>query len=180
MDNFRKIIGRTSDSLGILGTIALVAMTLGLAMDVLLRTISGRGIPGMFETVEPLVVIVAFLSLAAAERANEHVSLSLLSDRLPLRVRYILIAVGISLAILLFGWICYNGIFEALKSFTSGEVRSGVVRIPLWPARVAIVVGAFALILQLFVTLIDAVQSAIRKEHVGEWTHRSESSSGGV
>lgn len=176
MNSFRKIIGRISDSLGILGTIALVGMTFGLASDVALRTLAGQGIPGMFETVEPLIVIVAFMSLAAAERANEHVSLSLVSDRLPLRLRYILIASGMALTIGLFGWIAYNAILQAFISYTSGEVRAGVVRIPLWPARIAIIVGAVALILQLCVTFADAIASAVRKEHVGEWAERAESS----
>lgn len=171
---FRKGANRISSASGFLSAVSIVLMTLGIALDVLLRTLSGHGIPGVIEAADPLLVCVAFFALSATEMKGEHISLSLLTDRMGVRVRYGLITFGTLLCIVFTCLLAYAGLHEALASMSSHEVRAGVVRIPMWPARVAVVLGSLALLLQFVVTCTDAARSARAGTEVGVWKERDE------
>ncbi|WP_167131237.1 TRAP transporter small permease [Paramicrobacterium chengjingii] len=169
---FRTGANRVSSASGFLSAVAIVLMTLGIALDVLLRTVSGHGIPGVIEAADPLLVCVAFFALSATEMKGEHISLALVTDRLGARIRYALITFGTFLCIVFTCLLAYAGLHEALESLSSHEVRAGVVRIPMWPARVAVVLGSLALLVQFIVTCIDAARSARAGTEVGVWKER--------
>ena len=168
----RSIVNRVSMVCGVLSAVAIVFMTGGIALDVLLRTVTGHGLTGVIESVDPLLVAVAFLALSVTEFKGEHVALTLVTDRIAPRPRFALIAAGVAACILFVAMMAASGTIEAIHSVANNEIRAGVVRIPLWPARIALVLGALALLAQLGVTLVDAIRSAARGASTGVWVHR--------
>ena len=169
-----RVISQLSRTFGILGTGAIVVITVGLAVDVALRTVTGQGIPGMIEAIDPLLVCAAFLGLAMTESKGQHVGMTAIADRLPFRVRYRVIAIGTVLVMALIVWLGAAGAESAFRSFSRGEVRPGIVDIPLWPARVAVVIGCAVLFLQLMLTCRDALRTAKQGTPVGSWTDRDD------
>jgi TRAP-type C4-dicarboxylate transport system permease small subunit len=170
MTRLADVLSRIS---GEFASIGIIIMTTGVALDVILRTSSGTGIAGMIEAVDPLLVIVAFLGLGMTERKGEHVAMSMFVDRMSPRIRYYLIAVGVVGAMGLTAWIAVAGFHETAISVARGEVRPGIVDVPLWPARAAVVVGCTVLFLQFAVTLVDAIKSARLLQPVGVWAERT-------
>lgn len=168
---------RTATICGVLSATAIVLMTSGIAIDVLLRTISGHGLTGVIEAVDPILVCVAFFALSVTELKGEHVALTMVTDRIKPAIRYALIAFGVLLCIVFTIVLLASGAFEAIQSSLNNEIRAGVVRIPLWPARIAVALGAFALLLQFIVTLIDALRSAKQGQGVGVWRERESATS---
>ncbi len=168
----RRSIFRLSGAAGVLGSFAIVVITLGLALDVLLRTIRGQGIPGMLDAIGPLLVVAAFLGLGITEAKGEHIALTLFVRRLSARTRAALYIVGTVATMLIVTWMIWTGLHQAVHSIQTGEVRPGIVNIPLSPARVIVVIGCVILLLQLSITLTDAVRSFIAREPKGLWIER--------
>jgi TRAP-type C4-dicarboxylate transport system permease small subunit len=94
------------------------------------------------------MVAVVYLGLAYTQKKREHVSLSLLTDALPVRWGMTLRLAGQFIIIALVGWIIWRTGLAALRSFTINEVRFGLLQIPMWPARAAIPIGFIAFLLQ--------------------------------
>ncbi len=61
------------------------------------------------------------------------------------------------------GWMVYVTADRALASFEMREYRFGLVRVPVWPARVAIAVGLAAYFLELVFRLFDDIKAAFGK-----------------
>lgn len=168
----RRLIHWLSLVLAVVAASCIAVIMLGLTVDVTLRSITGRGLLGMVELTETLLVAGVFLGLAYAERTGRHVSLSLVADRLPFRLSYALHALAITVVIALVVWMTWRSGLQAVSSFERGEVRPGIRNVALWPARAVLVVGLGALILELAVTVVDSVRSALRGTLVGVWRDR--------
>lgn len=169
---FPRAVSWLSGGAGLIGAIAIVVITIGLALDVLLRTVRGQGIPGMLDAIGPLLAIAAFLGLGVTEAKGEHIALTIFVRRLKPRIRQLIYVIGTSITILFITWMIVAGFAQAIQSIGTGEVRPGIVNIPLWPARVAVVIGCAVLVLQLVVTLIDAIRGLIAGGPVGLWVER--------
>lgn len=176
----REGVRRASLVLAVVAASLTALIMLGLTIEVTLRSISGRGLLGMVELTESLLVGAVFLGLAHAERTGRHVSLGLVADRLPFRLSYALHAVAMTFVLALFVWIAYRSGVQAVESFDRGEVRPGIRNIVLWPARTVLLLGVVALILEVGVTVIDSFRSALRGELVGIWRDRQEITAEGL
>lgn len=128
--------------------------------DVFLRQRGGGGVGGSSELAEVLLVGVAFLAFPYAEKAQAHVGTSLLTERLPERLRAWVRGGGLALMVVLFAWITWETGGAALESFADKEVRFGVRQTPLWPARMAVAAGFAALTLEVLATVLRIVRHA--------------------
>ena len=168
----RRVTLWLSGTVGLLGAVAIVVITVGLALDVLLRTLRGQGIPGMLDAIGPLLVVAAFLGLGVTEAKGEHIALTIFVRRLGPRARQLVYVVGTSLTIIFVVWMISAGFTQAAHSIDTGEVRPGIVNIPMGPARVAVVVGCAILALQLLITLVDAIRGLVTGVPRGVWVER--------
>lgn len=125
----------------LLGAICVVIIALATVADVAGREIFGSPIAGVVELCSVLLVMVVFLSFGAAQLEGAHIRVTLLTDRLPGRWQY-WINVGVlilcSIFLLALVWISLE---RAVDSVSVGEQRFGLIRIPIWPARITVVVG---------------------------------------
>ena len=132
----------------ILGTIVSGGLMLGICADVFRREFTGRSIPGMIELIETFMVIVVFLGLAHAEAVGTHVRMSLVTNALPSRVRRVVKSFGMLVCAVGAGWFAWSTALRALESIESAEVKPGLLRFPVWPARIVIAVGFTVLIVE--------------------------------
>ena len=170
----RRTIHGLSTGLGITASVCTAIMMLAIVGDVASREFRGRGLLGTIELSESLLVAVIFLGLAYAERTGRHVSLSLVFDRLPTRIAFWGQTAGLLVVLILLGWISYRAGLQAWTSYQRGEFRFGIMRFPMWPARVAMFVGLAALVLEMCVTFVDSLRSALAGRAVGVWEERVE------
>lgn len=172
----RRTVHGISTTLGIVASICTAVMMLAIVGDVASREFRGRGLLGTIELSESLLVAVIFLGLAYAERTGRHVSLSLAFDRMPPRIAFWAQTLGLLVAVGLLGWISYRAGLQAWTSYERGEFRFGIMQFPMWPARTAMFVGLAALVLEMLVTLVDSVRSALAGGPVGVWEDRLDAS----
>lgn len=156
----RRLIHGLSTTLGV-GAALTLCLLLGMStIDVILRESRGRGLGGVIESGEILLVMLALLSLAAAYRVGAHVNIDLLSGRIPTRLAAVLEAVGTATVVAIIAWMAWVSAGIAWDSYAQGEYRIGVTRVPLWPARSAVALGAAALALEMSLTVVRAMSIA--------------------
>lgn len=137
------------------GAIVFALMVLTV-VDIVLRKISGQGVPGSVEYSEVFLVVGVFFALAAAQVEGFHVSTSVLTSRMPIATRRVSEAIGALLGVIVIAVMAYVATQAAWVSFTTGEYRFGLAAVVVWPARAAIALG-------LWVYLLEYAGSAVRR-----------------
>lgn len=140
--------------LAIVAGIAILVMLVLATADVLTRYIRGRGITGVVEYSEILLVLLTLLSLAHAQRHDAHVAVDFLSQRLPTRIAALIQAIALAVIIGAIVVLIRRSTEIAMESWSGGEHTLGIARVPLWPARFAVPIGFAAFLLELLATAI--------------------------
>lgn len=146
--------------LAFLAIACIVVIVLLTVADVVRRSTAGRSVAGVTELSEVMMVAIVFLSLAFAERRGAHVSMTLVRRKLRPRAAAILNGLGLLVMIIVVGWMVWVTAGRAWESFLQQEFRFGLVRVPIWPARIAIVLGLAAYLVELCFRWLDDVRQA--------------------
>lgn len=146
--NWVSLIRRIGSAIAVLGTFVSGAIMLGIVVDVTRRQLTGRSIPGMIEMIETFMVIVVFLGLAHAEAVGVHVRMSLVTNALPFRIRRWVKMGGMAICVAGSAWFAWASTIRAQESLSVGEVQPGLLRFPVWPARIVIAVGFAVLVFE--------------------------------
>jgi len=150
-------VERVSGGLAILGVVSVFIMMFGVSVDVILRLLVSKPIPGVTEFSELLMAVIVFLGLAFTQIHNRHVKVELLTLRLSPRHQEVL---GLVTAIIALGlmilFVMYTG-RAAIESIQVQEFRYGLIRFPIWPSRLALPIGGFVLCVYLAVDLLRRI-----------------------
>lgn len=156
----RRTVHQLTQVLAFLAVSCIVVMLVSIVADVARRTFAGKSVPGVVELGEVMMVAIVFLGLGFAERRGAHVSMTLLVRKLPPRAAAVVNGLGLLLVVGVVGWMVYVTADRALASFDVREYRFGLVRVPVWPARIAVAVGLAVYLLELVFRLFDDVKAA--------------------
>ena len=174
-----QILSLVSRFLSDIGAI-LILVLMGLVVaDVLSRTTTGDGVAGLVEYSEVILVIAVFLGVAYARQTDAHVSMDMVTTRIPPRISAAVQAVGLVGALVCVGIVAWVSVDVALESFQSREYRLGIERVPIWPGRASIAIAWCLLALELLRNLLHLVQEP-ESEGEGGITAPSQSSSQGL
>ncbi|MFD1718392.1 TRAP transporter small permease subunit [Georgenia deserti] len=169
MDRFERLVVGLGRVMGVIGALAIVVLMLAIVIDVTARYLTNASVPAMLEISESALVVAIFFGLAWAGASGAHVSVTLVSDRLPRRTNAVLQVVVWGLATALSAWLLYAGFIRALDATSRGESRMGLIQFPLWPLRWAIVAGFTAFLLVCLANLIRSLRGrTIMPEGIAE------------
>lgn len=158
----------------------LILVLMGLVVaDVFSRSTTGEGIAGLVEYSEVLLVVAVFSGVAYARQTDAHVSMDMVTTRVPPKVSAALQAVGLLGSLVCVGIVAWVSVEVALESFQSKEYRLGIERVPVWPGRAAIAIAWCLLALELLRNLLHLVREP-ESEGEGGITAPSQSSSQGL
>jgi TRAP-type C4-dicarboxylate transport system permease small subunit len=111
--------------------------------DVVGRTVFSSPVKGTPEIVSMSIVIICFLQASYAIRSGGMLSVDLLPGMLSSGARRTLAVLGHLLGLAFFGVIVYGGLEPLAHAWSSNEFEGeGALRVPVWPARLAVVLGA--------------------------------------
>lgn len=173
----RRVVDGIANVFMIVATIATFTVIGMVTYDVIARTLTGRGVPGVVEYGEILMVVLVFLGLAHAQKRESHVAVEVVIEYLTPRAQKVLNTTVLFLISLLLLWMAWESFPAALNSYMTGEVRFGLAAVELWPARLAIAVGLLAMGLQALIRALELLQelSGSRKSASQDTlTHRTE------
>lgn len=110
---------------------------------------------------------VFMLGAAWTLKRNEHIRIDIVSSRLPKAFRDWLEIIGHAFFLIPFALIhVYFSVPFFMSAFRSGEVSTNVGGLPIWPAKLLILVGFGLLLIQGFSELIKRI--AITTGHLAE------------
>jgi TRAP-type C4-dicarboxylate transport system permease small subunit len=150
-----RIIHTLSAGLAVLSIAGMVFVMLIVVYNVVLRELDQPGVKGIVEYAELGMAVTAFFALGEAERRRQHVSVDAVLGPLKGHAYQVLrMAGGVAAAFVavLLAWASWNVLSDSLAT---GEYKLGLVRLPMWPARLAVFAGFLILALEQIVTAIE-------------------------
>ena len=135
-----------------------MSMFLGVG-DVIGTQFLGAPLPGAKELTESTMVLIVFGALAYAQIQRSHIRVELLYTRMGPRTQAAMDVVADLAALLFFSLLLWQAINEVQLSIQFGEATVGLIRFPLYPARIILAAGTALLIVRL---LIDLAQDLDR------------------
>lgn len=119
-------------------------MMLQVTADVVGRYLFNAPLPATIVFVSHYYMLfVVFLPLAMPERTNGHISVEIVTERLPRRVQYHLASCLHLLGSLIYGAIAWASLGEAMSKFaTSARLIEGGFAILIWPSYFLVPIGS--------------------------------------
>jgi TRAP-type C4-dicarboxylate transport system permease small subunit len=130
--------------------------------DVVGRVAFNAPVKGTPEIVSMTIVVICFLQASYAIRSGGMLRVDALTNLLPARGRAALAVWGCLLGALFFAVILYGGIDPLLHAWRSAEYEGeGALRVPTWPARVAVLLGSALAMLDYILAGLAQVKVAL-------------------
>lgn len=136
-----RMTDRLTKFLMIFGAIWAFGLCFFILAEIIFRALN---IPftGTKEIVANSVVIIVFMQVGYAVRSGSMLRADFLVLTMPLPVQKVLMFLCLLTGALFFFFLLKAGIKPALRSFANGEFDGeGALRVPVWPARFAILLG---------------------------------------
>ena len=117
------------------------------------RTLFNYPIPDDLLLVGLLMVLVIAFPLAHIQRVNGHIAVTIISDRLPFRLRQLQIIVGNVLFALFLGVMGFVIFSKVPKEFAQDLYYDGQLEIRTWPMKAMFALGIGLFVLQVVISI---------------------------
>ena len=133
--------------------------------DVIGRVAFNSPLQGTPELVSSSIVIICYLQAVYAILSGGMMHVDAITVHMPPRVQSVLGALACVLGGLLFGIIFWGSIDGFIHALESGEYEGeGALRVPVWPVRLAVLVGSGLAVLAYILMAARQVGAARRNE----------------
>ncbi|ERS11359.1 TRAP transporter small permease [Alloalcanivorax xenomutans] len=161
-----RYLSRVTDMTTLVGGLAIALMMVHISLDVLLRYLFSTPIPGTITYVSNYYMIVAaFLPLAYAEKLGAHISVEVVTERLPQRIQFHLAHWLILLSAIILGFMAVKTWLEAVTRYEMGAALvEGGTSIIIWPGYFVLPIGLGLMVLMLvykFVVYLTGGESGL-------------------
>ncbi len=130
--------------------------------DVIGRAIFNSPVKGTPEIVSMSIVIICFLLAGYAVQSGSMIYTDVLVSIFGARGRAFALLLSAVLGILFFGLIVWGSFEPTLYAWTSGEYEGeGALRVPAWPARTIVLIGAALVIVSYVMHAVRAVGTLV-------------------
>ncbi len=161
----QSIIEKLSDTLALLSSFILLAMTLLVTADVVFRYFFNNPLVFAAEVSEFMMAAVIVFGFAHTFQKGEHVRVELFIGGMSQKTRRRLRVFSLVLAVLfltVFTWQAYNLVVES----HSLNQKSAVMLIPIWAPQIMVIVGAAAFLMVVLAALIRLMKNPKGDAHV--------------
>ena len=161
MKTFNYLLERLALVILLIGGVGLMAsMFLGVG-DVVGTQVLQQPLPGARELTESTMVLIVFGALTYAQIQRSHIRVELLYTRMGPRVQAAMDVATDLAAIVFFGLLFWQALNEVQISLEIGESTVGLIRFPLYPARIILAAGAGLLIIRLVLDMFTDIRRII-------------------
>ncbi len=163
------IFYRLIDVLNAIGTVWVAAMMVLICGDIFGRALFNSPIIGVPEIVRVSVVGIVWLQMAYTLKIGAHLRSNIILDRLSLRWQYIIEIIGSILGILVFSLAAYTSWDVMIEGWRIKEFEGELpVRVPVYPIRTIVLLGAFLTMLQFVIIFGQNVYALFSGSPQGE------------
>jgi TRAP-type C4-dicarboxylate transport system permease small subunit len=155
-DRVSKVIGYTSL---VIGTAFTFLMTLLITVDVLMRYVLNMTTYVATEYSGYMLVGIAFIGLAYTQRAGKHIRITLLTERLPIKVQRRMEIPILIIAVLFISYLAWLTLDPVISSYILNRVSLTEVKTPLWIPYFFVPFGFAMLAIELAIETIKEIRS---------------------
>lgn len=155
---FKKYVLWVGRGGNILGSVGIVVMMFLVCGDVIGRYVLRKPIVGAFEFTEFLMAGIIFIGFAYSQAQKAHLKIDLLLERMSPNTQFFLQVFNLVVTLLFFALIAWRGIVGSWEAYVLDDKTAGLVRIPYWPAKAVVPLGAILLCSQIFMDLVESLQ----------------------
>jgi TRAP-type transport system small permease protein len=128
------------------------------------RYFFGTPIPGSYLINENfLMVIMIFMSFSYTWKEKGFVSVTLVYDKFPIKVKQIIYILIVVAGIVFFSLVGYQGYLITVDDWVNQTTFSGLVQLPAYLSRIWVPLGSFILVLRMIFELIIEIRKLIQK-----------------
>ena len=153
MRRLRTLLDGTGLGLILVGGVVLMVSVIWGTADVVGTQFLGKPIPGSVELISNNMVFIVFGSLAYVQRQRGHIRVEFFYTRAGPRTQAAMDAITHLVAIVFFALLVWQGTERTIYSVGLRESTAGLIRFPVYPAKIMLVVGTYLLLIQLFIDL---------------------------
>ena len=159
VEKFSFALSRIINGVGICLIMAMMFLTVS---DVLLRYLFNHPIPGSYEVIKFMMLIVVFYGLAYTAMKRGHISIDLLLTRLPDRAQALINTITWALSFGLFCLVTWRSLLLTKTMWQRGDVSTDLL-FPIAPILLFAAVGLVALCLVLLGNLFNSLYEVMKK-----------------
>lgn len=145
-------IQKVTRGVSFVGMFLLIPLMLLTATEVTTRFLWDRPIPGTLELSSYMLSIFILLGVAYTQQAKGHVKVTMLTTRLPRRLRLALEMLTTLLSLFIIAILAWQGWVVGVEE----KAVSDMLRIPQMPFKLLVSVAGVMLFLELIIDLIDS------------------------
>jgi TRAP-type C4-dicarboxylate transport system permease small subunit len=157
-DRFKNRVQILNRWISIAGAVFLIPLMLGTAADVIFRDLFNLPIMGVVESSGYLLAVFILLGLGYAEQVKAHVKVTIMTSRLSPRAQLVLRIITSLISLFIFSILAWQGLIVGIEERTVSDL----LRIPQYPFRILVAVGAFFVCLELLIDFGDSVRKLAR------------------
>jgi TRAP-type C4-dicarboxylate transport system permease small subunit len=151
------IVDRTlsvvEDGLVIVAGFIVIALMIVVTADVIMRSAFNYPLPNSYEYMELGLVFIVYLGAAQVQREKRHIAIDAVIKMLPPRGGALAEMFGCIVGLILMAGIGWWGAQAAWNSFETAEYIGSVARVPVLPARIALLCGVLVLSIRLLIDI---------------------------
>ena len=132
----------------------ILVMMILTSIDTFFRDVLNSPIAGVYELHSMLMVAVLYLGLAYAQSKRSHIRMDVLATRLGPANQLLLQLIGDVIFLIIAALITWRMGIEAWNAWITHDFLYGMVRFPLWPAKLAITLGTALVCIRLITDIV--------------------------
>lgn len=152
-----KIVDWISNAFAVLSMVILIFIMLFITVSVCGRYFIGVSIPDDIIIMQALLVVMVFLPFAYVQGKGEHLSVSILTDHMSIRGKYICNLIGLLVGISFMGIVMVASFGDAYNAYIDESIFEGPLEIKEWPSRGSVFVGTGLLLVKLVLDFVTAI-----------------------
>jgi tripartite ATP-independent transporter DctM subunit len=157
-----RVYSPLSRAMDVVGRAILACMVLLITSDVVLRYIFNRPIKGSYELIELMLAAITFLGLAYTQLMKDHVSVTLVTEKLSPRTVAILESASYLLCLIILALITWQAVVGAEVLRIQGT-SSDLLLIPIYPFMWIVAFGCAVLCLVILGDFLKAVGAVLKE-----------------
>lgn len=142
LKKFRDVFGKIVTGLNYIGLAACFATVFIVAIDVILRKVSGArvSIKGSNELSAYFLVVICMLAIPAFQVKKGHIWVNMFVDMFPAKLRTVWLAVVHLIEFAVVALFTYGGVLK-LQNFLDTGTATDVLNMPKWPFALVCLIG---------------------------------------
>ncbi|MEH7246862.1 TRAP transporter small permease [Neobacillus niacini] len=160
MEKFVKLFDRIENLFMVLAFISITLMMLLISGDAIGRYVFHSPITGANEIVKTFLIVgVVFIGLSNTLKEKEHISVDIVVQKFPQKIRKILSLFVNLLGLLLFIFITYESWIVTYQAFVTNENYIGAFSFPMYAAYGLVPLGCLFIIVRLVINILVGLKN---------------------